>query len=86
MVMQYIGYKRFRIHKTRIGCNCPEPAHCDLAEKRPLLGRDSLGHEQREIPGLVWEWYRDEQEVGPAGQRQSREIDHRDVLGPFWIA
>ena len=36
--------------------NVPVSAHCHLTRKRPLLGRDSLGREQREIPVLVWEW------------------------------
>ena len=49
-------------------------AHCHLTRKRPLLYRDSLGHKQREIPGLVLEWFEQEQGVGPAGQRQFREI------------
>ena len=31
-------------------------AHCHLTRKRTLLGRDSLGREQREIPDLVREW------------------------------
>ena len=31
-------------------------AVCQLTGKRPLPGRDSMGKEQREIPGLVWEW------------------------------
>ena len=48
-------------------------AHCQLTRKRPLLGRDSLGREQREIPVLVWEWVLQEQGVGSAGQRQARD-------------
>ena len=30
-------------------------ALCQLTKKRPLPGRDSMGREQREILGLVWE-------------------------------
>ena len=33
--------------------------HCTVPtdqEEAPLPGRDSMGREQREIPGLVWEW------------------------------
>ena len=47
--------------------------HYHLTLKRPLLGRDSFGWEQREIPGLVWERFVQKQGVGSAGQRQSRE-------------
>jgi hypothetical protein len=35
--------------------NGPVFAHCHMTRKRPLLGRDSLGRDQREIPVLVWE-------------------------------
>ena len=41
---------------TRIRSNSPVSALCPLTGKRSLPGRDSLGREQREIPGLVWEW------------------------------
>ena len=37
-------------------CNSPVSALCQLTGKRPLYGRDSVIREQREIPGLVWEW------------------------------
>ena len=49
-------HKRFRIHKTRMRCNSSVSSLCHLTGKRPLPGRDSLGREQREILGLVWEW------------------------------
>ena len=41
---------------TRIRSNSPVSALSQLTEKRPLPGRDSIGREQREIFGLVWEW------------------------------
>ena len=37
-----------------IRCNSPVSALCQLT-KKTLPGRDSMGREQREIPGLVWE-------------------------------
>ena len=52
--------------------------HCHLTRKRPLIGRDSLSREQREIPGFVLEWFEQEQGVGPPGQRQSRERESRE--------
>ena len=55
--------------------------HCHLTRKRPLIGRDSLSREQREIPGFVLEWFEQEQGVGPPGQRQSREREEKEVLG-----
>ena len=70
-------HKRFRIHKARIGWNSPVSPHCHLTRKRPLLGRDSLSREQREIPGLMFEWFEQEQGLRPAGQRQSRESAER---------
>ena len=42
--------------KNRIECNSPVSAHCHLTRKRPLIGRDSLGREQREIPNRNREW------------------------------
>ena len=42
-----------------------------------MIGRDSLGREQRENPGLVLEWIEQEQGVGPPGQRQSRQRAER---------
>ena len=39
-----------------IMCNSPVSAVCQLTKKRPLPGRYSMGREQGEIPGLVWEW------------------------------
>ena len=52
-------------------------AHCHLTRKRPLLSRDSLGREQREIPGLVWEWSNRNREWGLLG-RDSRERESRE--------
>ena len=49
-------HKRFRVYKTMIRCNSPVSAVCQLTRKRPLPGRDCMGREQRDIPGLVWEW------------------------------
>ena len=49
-------HKRYKIYKTRIGCNSPVSALCQLTGKRPLPGRDSMGRVQREIPGLGWAW------------------------------
>ena len=37
-------------------CNSPVTVLCQLTGKRPMPGRDSMGREQRESPGLVWEW------------------------------
>ena len=51
--------------------------HCHLTRKRPLLGRDSFDWEQREILGLVLEWFEQEQGLGPAWQTQSRERAER---------
>ena len=36
--------------------NRPECALCHLTGKRPLPGNESVGREQKEIFGLVWEW------------------------------
>ena len=59
------------------------PADCEASIKdsgftrtRPLLGRDSLGQEQREIPGLVREWSNRNQECGLLG-RDSLEREQR---------
>ena len=48
------------------------------------VGRDSLGREQREIPGLVWEWSNRNREWGLLG-RDSLEREQREVLGPVRI-
>ena len=57
--------------------NGPVSANCHLTRKRPLLGRDSLGREQREIPVLVREWSNRNREWGLLGrdslERKSRE-------------
>ena len=34
----------------------PVSALCQLTGKRPLPGRNSIYMEQRDFPGLVWEW------------------------------
>ena len=47
-----------------------------VTRKRPLLGRDSLGREQREIPGLVREWSNWNREWGLLG-RDSLEREQR---------
>ena len=57
--------------------------HCHLTRKRPLFGSDSLGRDQREIPGLVLELLEQEQGVGPPGQRQSRERAERGSWSAF---
>ena len=58
--------------------NSPVSAHCYLTRKKPLLGRDSLGQEQREIPALVWEWTNENRECGLLGidslEREQREV------------
>ena len=51
--------------------------HLQLNRKRPLIGGDSLSREQRENLGLVLEWIKQEQGVGPPGQRQSRQRAER---------
>ena len=58
-------------------------AHCHLHRKRPLLSRDSLGREQREIPDLVREWsYRNREWVLLGRDSLERE---REVPDPVWI-
>ena len=47
---------------------CTLSAHCHLNRKRALPGRDSLGREQREIPGLVWEKSNRNRELGLLGR------------------
>ena len=59
-------------------------AHCHLTKKRPLLGRGSLGREQREIPGLVREWSNRNREGGLLG-RDSLEREQKEVPGPVLI-
>ena len=59
-------------------------AHFHLTRKRPLLSRDSLGREQREIPGLVQEWSNRNKEWGLLG-RDSLEREQSEVPGPVWI-
>ena len=59
-------------------------AHCHLTRKKPLLSRDSLGREQREIPGLVWEWLNRNREWGLLG-RDSLEREQREVPSPVRI-
>ena len=54
-------------------------AHCHLTRTRPLLGIGILGREQRKIPVLFWEWFKQEQVVGPVGSRA--EIDSWSCLG-----
>ena len=51
------------------------PAFCQLTRKWPWPGRDSIGREQREITGLVWEGLLGT-EYGHAEQEQ------REVPGP----
>ena len=57
-------HERFRIQYNRIGCKSPVSAHCHLTMKRLLLGRDSLGQEQRVICGLVCKWSNRNREWG----------------------
>ena len=59
-------------------------AHCHLTRERPLLGRDSLGQEQREIPGLVWERFNRNREWGLLG-KDSLEREQREVPGSVRI-
>ena len=61
----------------RIGCNSPVSANCQLTRKRPVFGRDSLGREQRETPGLVVEWCNKNREWGLIG-RDSLEREQRE--------
>ena len=46
-------------------------------QEEALLGRDSVGREQREILGLVLEWFKQEQGVRSDWQTQSRERAER---------
>ena len=50
---------------------------CTRAPADREVYRDSLGREQREIPGLVLEWFQQAKGVGPARQRQNRERAER---------
>ena len=50
----------------------------------PLLGRDMLGLEQREIPVLVWEWSNGKREWGLLG-RDSLEREQKEVPSPVRI-
>ena len=67
-----------------MGCNSPVSAHCYLTRKRPVLGRDSLGREQRDIPSLVQEWSNGNREWGLLG-RDSLEREQREVPIPVRI-
>ena len=77
-------HKRFRIHKNRTGCNSPVYARFHLTRKRPLLGRDSLGREQRETPGLVLEWFNRNREWGLLG-RDCLDREQREFPSPVRI-
>ena len=43
-----------------------------------------MGREQREIPGLVWEWLAGTGSMGLLG-RDKPEQEQREVPGPVWI-
>ena len=72
------------VNKNRIGYNSPVSAQCNLTRKKALIGRDSLGREQREIPVVVWEWSNRNREWGVLG-RDSLERHQREVPGPVRI-
>ena len=49
-----------------------------------MPGRDSMSREQRDIPGLVWEWLAGTWSGGLLG-RDKPEQEQREVPGPALI-